>query len=423
MSPVGEDRRRRPVAFFCMAERGHFQRLRPLIHGVAQAGMVAHVFTAADFRSDVERAGGVFHDLFGGGSLAAADDVSFPVPCRFVTFAATAAPPLIGAVAALDVALVIHDGFALIGRVVAEALRLPRVNVYAGHGILPALTIPWLERQPKVAPAPVCLAAVVTLRDRYGIADASPFAYVGAPSRDLNIACEPPEFFTAEERDALAPVAFFGSLPGTERPRSDASRAPAASPHAPAFPGAKRVRLYASFGTVVWRWYPDEVQSALLAIARAVQARGDTTLLISLAGVRVDPAFRNALQGEDVRVVDFVDQRHVLGEAHGFVSHCGLNSVHEAIWHRVPILAYPFLWDQPALADICVRAGVAIPIGSKPLAPLAIADVDATLDRLEENTQQLRTALERARVWEEAVIAQRPDVIRAIAAFASGSAG
>ena len=40
-------------------------------------------------------------------------------------------------------------------------------------------------------------------------------------------------------------------------------------------------------------------------------------------------------------------------EADLFVTHHGLNSTHEAIFNRVPMLSYPFFWDQPGLAAEC----------------------------------------------------------------------
>ena len=73
------------VAFFCMREPGHFQRMRSLIAGVKGLGIEAHVFTHADFRAQVEQAGGTFVDLFA--KYPPNDVRSLPVPCRHVSFA------------------------------------------------------------------------------------------------------------------------------------------------------------------------------------------------------------------------------------------------------------------------------------------------------------------------------------------------
>ena len=56
-----------------------------------------------------------------------------------------------------------------------------------------------------------------------------------------------------------------------------------------------------------------------------------------------------------------MDQWAVLGETDLFVTHHGLNSTHEAIFNRVPMLSYPFFWDQPGLAAKCQAFGIARP--------------------------------------------------------------
>ena len=43
----------------------------------------------------------------------------------------------------------------------------------------------------------------------------------------------------------------------------------------------------------------------------------------------------------------------VLAAADVFVTHHGLNSTHESIAERVPMLSYPFQWDQPGMAERC----------------------------------------------------------------------
>ena len=54
----------RSVAFFCMPESGHFNRLQSLISGLTRRGIAAHVFTHRKFEPQSARAGGIFFDLF-----------------------------------------------------------------------------------------------------------------------------------------------------------------------------------------------------------------------------------------------------------------------------------------------------------------------------------------------------------------------
>jgi UDP:flavonoid glycosyltransferase YjiC (YdhE family) len=145
-----------PAIVFCMPLRGHFQRLRSIIAGLADQGVPVHVFTDRAFAPAVERAGGRFVDLFAGRPLDSVDATSMPMPCRFVSFAGYCADAVAREVAALRPGVIIHDTFAVIGWAVANELGVPRVNVCAAHNAAPAPTLARLQRDPRVAIAPVC---------------------------------------------------------------------------------------------------------------------------------------------------------------------------------------------------------------------------------------------------------------------------
>jgi MGT family glycosyltransferase len=399
----------RAAVFFSMGEAGHFQRLRSLIAGLAAAGLPVRVFTHRDFRAAVERAGGTFVDLFDGAPLAAADDESLPVPCRFVTFAGRHAGRIAERVAAERPALIVHDTFAVVGRVVATLLGVPRVNVCAGHAVVPRRFLAELERDPRVRVAARCREAVRALRERYGIADASPFSYVDSLSSDLNVYCEPPEFLDAADRAAFEPLAFFGSLPDAEELGGGSDGGPGYFPAA----AAGDLRVYVSFGTVVWRYYAAAALAALAALADAFAATPRLRAVISLAGVEAGDA-ATALARPNVTVLPIVDQWRILGESDLFVTHHGMNSTHEAIYRRVPMLSCPFFWDQPALAARCRRLGIAQPVGAGPRAGLDAISVRAALARFADEREAMRAALEAVRRWELETIAGRPAVVRRI---------
>lgn len=115
------------------------------------------------------------------------------------------------------------------------------------------------------------------------------------------------------------------------------------------------IKLYISFGTVIWRYYTD-----------------------------------------------------------AFFTHHGMNSTHEAIFHRVPMVSYPFFWDQPGLAHKCQSFGLAIPLTDTLRGGIDKRDVRRIMTRLADARESMMAALSRARGWEEAVIANRPAVLRKV---------
>jgi MGT family glycosyltransferase len=395
------------AAIFCMPGRGHFKRLLPLISGLAGVGIPTHVFTDLDFREDVERVGGRFVDLFAGRPIESADARSIPVPCRYVSFAGHYAAQVAREVATLRPALIVHDTFAVIGPAVATHLGVPRVNVCAGHNVAPGPTVEALRQDPRVSISEECWRAVRSLRERHGMPDASPFSYVSTLSPDLNVYCEPPEFLRAEEREVFQPIAFFGSLSLAERGREKTFASPFGED------SAGRLRIYASFGTVIWRYYEAEALDALEVLSNALSDRDDAVALVSLGcWGTVESAAR--LARRNVRIESYVDQWRVLGEASVFLTHHGLNSTHEAIFHQTPMISYPFFGDQPGLAQRCHELGLAVPLVGAPRAPVVPGDVRRALTRIAAGRDAMRARLEEARGWELETIRARGAVIERI---------
>ena len=94
------------------------------------------------------------------------------------------------------------------------------------------------------------------------------------------------------------------------------------------------------------------------------------------------------------------------------MTHHGLNSTHEAVLHRVPMISYPFFSDQPGLAQKCRRFGLAIPLTARPRERVTEDQVRAAFAEFEESRESMAAALERAREWELEAIAGRDAVIR-----------
>lgn len=391
-----------PVVALCMPERGHVQRLLSVVEGLAARGETVHVLTDARFAAEVARCGGRFVDLFARHPLAAADDASLPVPVRYVSFAGVFADAITAQVAALAPSLILYDSFAVVAPIVARRLGVPWVDLCAGHALDPERARAALRKDPRVAISDACHAAVTRLRETQGLPDADPFSFADGLSPYLNVYGEPPQFLDEATRKRLEPVAFFGCLAPAQRDATSRER--------PLAGVARGSRIYVSFGTVIWRYYAAAAVAALEALVDVFEAR-DAELLVSLGGHAGAGALAAALARRNVRLEPWVDQWGALRDADLFVTHHGLNSTHEAIYHQVPMLSYPFFADQPAMARRCGELGLARPLAAAPRAPLDRTAAAEVTEALAGECEAMAERLAEARTWELATIAGRPEVL------------
>jgi MGT family glycosyltransferase len=397
------------IVVMCVRGVGHMHALLPVIAALSARGRSVHVLTHADHREQIERCGARFVDLFARYPIEAVDATSRPIPARYVTFAGVYAERVVDDVAALAPALVVYDTFSVVAPLVARRLRVPYVNVCPNHAPVPARVIAALRDDPRVAIAAECWDAVRRLQTVHGMGTASPFSYVEGLSPFLNLYTEPEEFLAPEDRPVFEPLAFFGSLaPDLHHPDP-----------VDVFPRARRAqRILVSFGTLIWRYFAASAYATLGALSDAL-ADLDADVVMSLGNQDLAPEARAALVRPNVQVLRYTDQWAALQTADVFVTHHGLNSTHEAIFHQVPMISCPFLGDQPALARRCQDLGLAVPLASTPGAAVIPADVRSALRRLHDDRDGFKTRLADARSWELRTIAARGAVIDRILALSA----
>jgi UDP-glucoronosyl and UDP-glucosyl transferase len=395
------------VAVFCAPEPGHFQLLRPLIAGLVRRGVDVRVYTDREYSEQVREVGAVFEDLFSRYPLDLADNTSIPIPCRYVSYAAHYAHYIAGDVKAFRPSLIVCETFSLIGRVVAGLLGVPWINVSPGHNLNPARYVKEIEANALLEVSAECHRAVALLNSEKWVTDATPFSYVTSLSPFLNICCEPPSFLDDTERGVFEPLAFFGSLPDDLHGSSRATRSPE-------FVHMARIKVYVCFGRIVWRYYKQEAFAALRKISVFLSSSSDFDGLISLGSSALEQSERELIESDNVRVETSVDQKAVLGDADVFVTHHGINSTHEAIVNRVPMLSYPFFWDQPSLAAKCRQMGLALPLSDVVRGPLSVMGVATAMRELQSGAAARSEKLEQARNDELDVIHGRGGVFQRI---------
>jgi MGT family glycosyltransferase len=394
------------IVLLCIPARGHVQRALLVTRGLVAEGAQVHAFCGGEFGEDFRREGAEFHDLYDGRPLDSADSTSMPIPSRFVTFAAVHGESLAREVAQCRPDLLIHGTFAVAALVVSKILGIPRVALCTGHNLSPRVALAQLENDPRVNISAACLDAVTVLRNRYGITSASPFSYLDSLSPTLNLIPEPPEFLREHEIADFQPAAFFGCLDplGCKNPEEENCHNASAL-----------TRGYVSFGTVSHRYYAGEIEQVLESVVGAAFVMPHCEFTLTLGGAKLRVA--ESLPA-NVRVESFVDQWSVLAGSDVYITHNGLNSTHESVFLRKPMISYPLFADQPLLAKRCEELGLAVSLVEGLRAPVSPRQVCEAIEKVANHRAAMHSRLEVARGWEDRVIASRPEVVQQILSLA-----
>lgn len=110
--------------------------------------------------------------------------------------------------------------------------------------------------------------------------------------------------------------------------------------------------IYISMGTVV--------NDALSFYKNCIKALGDTEYQVIMSvgnQVNVDELGETP---ENITIEKFVDQIAVLSQADVFLTHCGMNSVNEALYHEVPLVMLPQTPEQEGVARRVEQLGAGV---------------------------------------------------------------
>lgn len=114
---------------------------------------------------------------------------------------------------------------------------------------------------------------------------------------------------------------------------------------------AKRL-IYISMGTVnndLLPFYKECIRAFGGSAHQVVLSVGSLTDIAALGDIP-----------ENISVYESVDQIAVLEKADAFITHCGMNSVNEALYHAVPLLMHPQTAEQGGVAERVRQLGAGI---------------------------------------------------------------
>lgn len=334
------------IIYLTPPAHGHVNPTLPVVQELIQRGEQVICYNTEEFRAQLERTGATFRaypptelsstaiaTLLQHGNLSNVTKLILRATDQLLPF-------LLDALPREQPDLIIFDSIALWGKMAATQLRV-RAAASISHFVMDERHITprdLLRMLPQVLPnVPGLLVARRRLLRRYGAA--YPAASPLFPMRDrLNIV------FTARELQPDTPL-----IDGTYR-----FVGPSIAPHTRSedFPfealGQEPV-VYISLGTV--HSTQDEFYRACFAAFADVQAR-----FILSAGRQTDLNALGPIPANFI-VRPSVPQLEVLQRAAVFITHGGINSVHEGLYYGVPLILIPQQFEQLLNARSVVARG------------------------------------------------------------------
>jgi MGT family glycosyltransferase len=398
------------IVYLTPPAHGHLNPALPVMRELARRGMGVTGFNTEEFRAQIEHAGATFRpypatDLSAAAMSAVLEHGNLANATRLILRASEQlAPFLIEELARDRPDLVVFDSIALWGRIAATHLRLPAAASIS-HLVmderhlkkLDLLRMLW-QHLPKL---PGILASRGRLVKRFG--SDFPAARPLFPMRDrLNLV------FTTRNLQPDTPIVdetfhFVG-------PSIDPETRREVFPLDTLGPGPV---VYVSMGTV-----------------HALQPELFRTLSEAFAAVRAQFIVSTGRLGEsDLGAIPAnfivrrsVPQLEVLKRADVFVTHAGINSVHEALYFGVPMVLVPHQFEQLLNARVVASHGAGIVVESRvrrrPIGAAALRQaLEATLgdSRYRAAAEGLMEAMRSAGGYREAA-----DLLQAYLSAADG---
>ncbi|KFA86786.1 macrolide family glycosyltransferase [Archangium violaceum] len=388
--------------FFPMQAHGHVNPMLPLLRELVSRGDEVVVYVTREFEAAIRNTGAsprLLDDslaipssvagLPGVGSSGVEMKKVMPALMGLMRRSLRETPRLLEQAREERADCVVYDPMAVWGRAAGKMLGLPAAIFQTSFGLSHSPTIQnALRANMKGLPPPSALLAIGRLlltselmHWRHGMPRFSPRSAF-TTVEDLNILPVPrkyqPDAGNFDER-----FLFVGP---SVLPRNDRGDFPLERLE------GKPV-LLVSLGTTPMNMRPDFYKACF-------EAFRDTRWLVVMAcGKSLDPATLGPAPS-NVLVRQHVPQLEVLERARVFLTHGGMNSTMEGLWHGVPLAVFPQFADQPLNASLVTGLGLGLTLSPQDaLDPKALREAIERLDtdpgyrsRLAEFQKELREA-------------------------------
>lgn len=355
--------------FFNVPAHGHINPSLPLVAELTRRGHAIVYLTTESFRARVEATGarvriyqGIGDDYFGGPGL----DGSQPQYAARALLATTQAilPELLEAIGQTRPDYALYDSMCPWGYFAARIAKLPSVSSASLLPLSPRMLRDW--RVMRLA-LPMLVGGLGHAREAGRLSRALAEQYRVPPLGMMSFLNVPADLVISYSSAAYVPYAE--SLPGNVRltgwtleDKTDA----AGFVHEGEGP-----LIYASLGTLI-NANPQFYRACIAAFAGSAR-----TLLISTGG-RFQPDQFGTLP-PNVTLRSWVPQAQVLRQASLFITHGGLNSLHDGLYCGLPLLIVPQQAEQTVNGLRVVQLGAGLMIPKDKVTPDALR---AAADRL-----------------------------------------
>jgi MGT family glycosyltransferase len=362
--------------FFNVPGHGHITPSLPLVAELVQRGHEIIYFATGEYRAGIEAAGASFRaysiiqdDYFTSRGLSGS--VPQKVALALITTAAEILPELLDIARAEKPDAILFDGMCPWGALVAKVLRLPSVALLA----LAPPTKPPPSAMFKLLPLFLPLIfrdfgagleanrRAKALTEKY---DLPPFSYgfPGILSNTGDISVSYTSRYFQQFADTLSDSFRFVGWTLNESPANGEFSLERLQ---------GRRLIYVSLGTL------NNEDAAFFKTC--IEALADSeSFVIMTTGKRISPESFGVLP-ENVAIYDWVPQVEVLKHADLFISHGGLNSIHDSMYLRVPMLLVPQQEEQTLNAMRVVELGAGLMLKKSQITAEIVRDTAARLLR------------------------------------------